>query len=244
VIERTKYFVKTVLPGGARIYQRFRSIGQTLTRRDAGKIFTDIYRNKGWADSESVSGRGSTLARTRVVREALPALLKGVGARSLFDAACGDFNWMRHVELEGLEYVGADVVPELVERNRELYGSADRTFVVLDITRDRIPKADAILCRDCFIHLSFKHARAAIANFKMSGARFLLATTHTSVLLNSDIKTGDWRSINLQLPPFDFPPPSHLIVEDEELGKCLGVWRLEELCANGSARTPSRCARL
>src|SRR5207237_555349 len=136
---------------------------------------------------------------------------------------------MGHVEVGGLEDTGADVVTELVGRNRELYGGEGRAFVVLDITRDRIPRADVILCRDCLIHLSFKHARAAIANFKRSGARFLLATTHTSVRLNTDIRTGEWRSVNLQLPPFDFPPPAHLIVEDEELGKCLGLWSLEEI---------------
>ena len=44
-----------------------------------------------------------------------------------------------------------------------------------------------------------------------------------------DIKTGEWRSVNLQLLPFDFPPPAQLIVEDEELCKCLGLWSLEEI---------------
>ena len=229
MVERTKYFVKAVLPGGARIYWRLRSIGQALARRDAGEIFTEIYRTREWADSESVSGRGSTLARTRVVREALPSLLEGVGARSLFDAACGDFNWMRHVELGGVEYVGADVVPELVGRNREMYGGEGRAFVVLDITRDRLPRADAILCRDCLIHLSFKHARAAIANFKRSGARFLLATTHITVCENEDIQSGDRRSVNLQLSPFNFSPPLQLITEDAELGKHLGLWSLAML---------------
>src|SRR3989440_2607574 len=153
VIERTKYFVKAVLPGGARIYRRFRSIGQALARRDAGEIFTDIYRTREWADSESVSGRGSTLARTRVVRETLPPLLKGVGARSLFDAACGDFNWMRHVELGGVEYTGADIVPELVGRNRELYGGEGGALVHLHNTGDREPQAAADQARDGVHHL-------------------------------------------------------------------------------------------
>jgi hypothetical protein len=30
-------------------------------------------------------------------------------------------------------------------------------------------------------------------------------------------------------PPFNLPPPLRLITEDSELGKCLGLWRLEEL---------------
>ena len=120
-------------------------------------------------------------------------------------------------------------MPELVARNRRLYGGEGRTFVVLDVTKDRLPHADVILCRDCLIHLSFARIHAAVANFKRSGARHLLCTTHTTVRQNVDCPDGGWRSVNLQLPPFNFPPPLKLIVEDAELGKCLGVWRLDEL---------------
>ena len=86
-----------------------------------------------------------------------------------------------------------------------------------------------ILCRDCFIHLSFRDINAAVANFKRSGARFLLATTHVNVAENEDMRTGDWRSVNLQSPPFNFPQPRQSIVEDAALGKCLGLWSLDEL---------------
>jgi SAM-dependent methyltransferase len=202
---------------------------RVFERRGMEAIFTEIYRNNVWADEESVSGRGSILARTVVIRRELPGLLAGVGARSLLDAPCGDFNWMRHVGLGGVEYVGADVVPELIERNRAAYEGEGRRFVTLDIVRDELPRADVALCRDCLIHLSFRDARAAIANFKRSGTGFLLATTHPRVGKNRDIRSGSWRSVNLQLPPFSFPEPLRLVVEDAEGGKCLGMWRLEEL---------------
>jgi SAM-dependent methyltransferase len=192
-------------------------------------IFSDIYRNNWWADPESVSGRGSTLARTEAVRRELPALLRSVGVRSLLDAPCGDFNWMRYVDLAGIEYTGADVVPELIARNRRMESGAGKKFAVLNITRDRLPQVDAILCRDCFIHFSYKDIDAAIANFKRSDSTFLLATTHIDVSENTDIETGGWRSVNLQLPPFNFPQPERLIMEDIELGKGLGLWKLEEL---------------
>ena len=58
---------------------------------------------------------------------------------------------------------------------------------------------------------------------------FLLATTHETLRENTDTQDGWWRSVNLQLPPFNFPQPEQLIIEDPELGKCLGMWRLEEL---------------
>ncbi|MBC7931981.1 MAG: class I SAM-dependent methyltransferase [Rubrivivax sp.] len=231
MFERTKAFLKYIFPSGARAFGRVRRavVARGISDPDAAAVFSHIYRENGWENAESVSGRGSTLARTRVVREALPGLLEEVGAGLLFDAACGDFNWMREVDLRGVRYLGADVVPELVESNRALHGGEGREFIRLDVTKDSVPKADVILCRDCLIHLSFKHARAAIANFKRSGSTFLLATTHTNVSENRDIRTGQWRPVNLLLPPFTFPAPARLIVEDEELGKCLGMWRLDEL---------------
>jgi SAM-dependent methyltransferase len=234
-LESTKAFIKAAFPWSVPLYHRLRGFRRALYIRSAGMgvIFTDIYRDNLWGDSESVSGRGSTLARTETIRRALPALLASVGARSLLDAPCGDFNWMRHVELDGVEYTGADVVPELIARNRQTYGRPGRNFVVADVTRDPLPRADVVLCRDCFIHLSFRDINAALANFKRSGSGFLLATTHINIAENEDMRTGGWRSVNLQSPPFNFPQPRQLVVEDAEQGKCLGMWNLEELAVEG-----------
>jgi SAM-dependent methyltransferase len=229
--ERVKSFIKSAFPPGVWIYRRIRKIRYSLgiLTPSIEKVFSDIYLNNSWADAESVSGRGSTLARTAIIRRELPALLASVGAKSLLDAPCGDFNWMRHVELNGVEYLGADVVPGLIEQNRLRHARRGRDFVVLDITSGEIPKADVIMCRDCFIHLSVKHTRAAITNFKRSGSIFLLATTHTTVRENTDIASGGGHYVNLQLPPYNFPEPLRLIIEDSELGKGLGMWRLEDL---------------
>ncbi|MCA1818303.1 MAG: class I SAM-dependent methyltransferase [Acidobacteria bacterium] len=195
----------------------------------AGVVFSRIYEKNLWGDPESRSGRGSTLARTVVIRSTLPALLEGFGARSLLDAACGDFNWMALVDLGGVRYVGVDVVPGLIERNRRLYGGENREFLLADITRDPLPEADVVLCRDCLIHHSLDDALAAVLNFRRSNSRRLLATTHPAVRRNLDVPTGSWRPLNLQLPPFGFPPPARLLTEDAGLGKCLGLWELESL---------------
>jgi hypothetical protein len=221
--------VKSAFPSGVRIYRRLRIAGWALVGPGLEKIFSDIHAENAWGDPESASGTGSTLDRTSVVRQALPVVLQRLGARSLFDAACGDFNWMQHVDLAGIDYVGGDVVPELVARNLARHQRAGRRFVALDVTRDAIPRADAVLCRDCFIHLSFGDARRAIANFKKSGAAFLLATTHTGVPENLDIPSGGFRWVNLQRAPFRFPEPLQAIVENPASGKTLGVWRLADL---------------
>jgi len=201
-------------------------LSQALRRTSRATVFSEIHRTNAWRDPESVSGRGSTLARTTVITSQLPVLLQELNADSLIDAACGDFNWMRYVDLGSIKYTGIDIVPALIDRNRQLY---QRTFVVLDITKDRMPDADVILCRDCLIHLSFKSIKAAISNFKKTSAIYLLCTTHSTVTKNTDCPDGSWRNINLLLPPFNFPPPVKLFVEDAELGKGLGVWRLADL---------------
>lgn len=227
VAKQVKTLIKSAFPRGVTIYRNAR---QTLCKPSLESVFSEVYRKNLWQNSESVSGRGSTLAHTAAIMYHLPLLLQELNAETFLDAACGDFNWMRHTKIaEAVNYIGADVVPDLVVRNQRLYANKDRTFLVLDITKDKIPTVDVILCRDCLIHLSFRHIHATISNFKKSRSTYLLSTTHATVKENNDTPSGGWRPLNLQLPPFNFPQPMKLIVEDMELGKCLGVWRLEDV---------------
>ena len=230
-MRQTKSFLKSTFPGGALAYGKVKDYSRDifLGDRDAEAIFSEIYERNLWNDPESASGRGSTLQRTTVIRRELPSLLKDVGAESLLDAPCGDFNWMRSTELRSIKYIGADVVPSLIARNEQRYSRYDREFVVLDITKSAIPRVDVILCRDCFAHLSFRNIFSALANFKRSSSEYLFATTHTKTREHRDIATGQGRYVNLQLAPFNFPKPEKLIVEDAELGKCLGIWQLQHL---------------
>jgi hypothetical protein len=46
----------------------------------------------------------------------------GFSAKTLLDAGCGDFNWMRHVNLKLDQYIGIDVVPELICENQRQFG--------------------------------------------------------------------------------------------------------------------------
>jgi hypothetical protein len=231
ILRPTKSLLKSTFPRGARAYGKVKDSCRDIFLRgpDAETVFSEIYERNLWNDPESASGRGSTLQRTTVIRSVLPALLREVGAESLLDAPCGDFNWMRYTELGPVTYIGADVVPSLIARNEQRYGSDGRKFMVLDITKSVIPRVSVILSRDCFAHLSFRQIFSAVAGFKRSNSEYLFATTHTGVREHRDIPTGQGRYVNLQLSPFNFPEPVKLVVEDAELGKCLGIWRLQQL---------------
>jgi hypothetical protein len=207
--------------------------------QDRARRFQRIFEENAWGNSESVSGEGSNLTRTAVVRAALPGLLARHGVRSLLDAPCGDFYWMKEVELGEIDYIGVDIVPEIIARDVELYAGPRRRFLLGDLVDGLLPKADLILCRDCLVHLPYHETWKAIENMRRSGATWLLTTTFTGPTReNRDIAIGDWRAINLERPPYNFPRPVDVINEqsdevDEELGafpdKSLGLWRLADV---------------
>jgi SAM-dependent methyltransferase len=203
--------------------------------RDARRHFTTIHRRNLFAGDESLSGKGASLVQTATIRHEIPRLLRALGARSLLDAPCGDFHWMRHVDLGGLHYTGVDIVEALIADNRAHFAAAGREFLCRDLARDPLPAADVVLCRDCLVHLTFHEARRILLNFRHSGSRYLLATTFPDRSRNTDLVWREiWRPLNLERPPFNLPGPLRLINENctEDGGayadKCLGLWRLDD----------------
>src|SRR6478672_5607945 len=140
-------------------------------------IFRRAYRDNIWGDPESVSGPGSGRDRTLAIRDQIPKLLIELRVESLLDAGCGDFNWMKEIQLPVERYVGIDIVPELISHNQTNYGDGRKAFVCGDIARDELMWSDVILCRDCLVHFSFEDVWTALRNFKRSQSLYLLTTT-------------------------------------------------------------------
>jgi hypothetical protein len=188
------------------------------------EVFTKIAEENLWGCDESRSGAGSTHEAAAAIVEALPGLWKRYGIHSLIDAPCGDCHWIASIAMSLDRYVGVDIVPALIESNRAKYPTLN--FTCADLTRDTLPEADAILCRDCFQHLPTRLIQSALRNFKASGARWLLATTNRNADQYKDIAIGSSRPINLQLPPFNLPEPVALIAEGSD-GRYLALWSLD-----------------
>ena len=125
---------------------------------------------------------------------------------------------------------------DLIKQNREKYGPLSKAaFLCKDISQEVLPKADLILCRDCLVHFSYADIVRTIDNFKKSHSKYLLTTTFTDCIKNTDINTGDWRPINLEIAPLNFGEPIQTIVEEcsERQGafrdKSLGLWNISNL---------------
>lgn len=198
-------------------------------------FFADVFRSHAWRGLESASGQGSDTWATREVVAELPGLLQRLGVRSLLDIPCGDFHWMRDVALDGIDYIGADIVPELIEQNRANHMRPGVRFEVLDLVSDDLPPVDMVFVRDCFIHFTNALIDEALANIRRAGIRYLCLTHQTDQAANIDLDRAvagvnhEYRPINFTLPPFSFPAPVDAI-PDSVAGrfpdKIMGVWRM------------------
>jgi len=219
-------------------HQRFAADRISFTGLDLAQRFQRIHDSNLWGAAASTSGLGSEPDATAVLRIELPRLLAKLGITSLLDAPCGDAGWINAASL-GVHYVGVDIVPALVERlqARAAAGDIGGDYRLADITRDSLPRCDAILCRDCLVHLSFANIERAVANFRRSGATWLITTTFPEWQTNQDCEDGDWRALNFERAPFDWEMPVELLNENcTEAGggwrdKSLGVWRLAEIAS-------------
>jgi hypothetical protein len=225
------------LPIISGIYRRYKRkrLERRLADRDTEQVFTEIFAKGRWAGSNSCSGPGSDLRQTRVLVKELPPLLEELDIKTMLDIPCGDLHWMDQVDLGGIEYIGADIVKEIVDRNRANHAMNNARFEHIDLIRDDLPRVDLVLYRDCLVHFSFDDIRAAVSNIRSSGATYLLATTFTARDANREILTGEWRPLNLCNPPLDFPTPIRTINEEctQDGGiypdKSLGLWRVADI---------------
>ena len=204
--------------------------------------FSEAFETNIWGGLSSRSGPGSTLDQTRIIIAELPRLLRRLQIKTMLDIPCGDFFWMKEIrtELEAVlsGYTGGDIVPRLINQNRERYQTPKISFEVLNFVQDDLPKSDLILTRDCLIHLSFNRIADGLLNAQRSGSTYLLASTYTKPRPNLDIEEDVsllGRAINLCASPFSFPEPMLLINEGctEQEGqyndKSLGLWLLQDL---------------
>lgn len=238
MLQRIKLFFKNASPIFLMdIYRSFKKKKKLdIDGLSIEEVFSKIYRENYWVYGESVSGTGSDTNQTNVIIGELEKLFQEFEVKSILDAPCGDFNWMNQVNLDGIDYLGVDIVKDLISLNTSKYKyKKGIDFTTGNFITDDLPKVDLILCRDCLVHFSFDDIQKALSNFKRSGSKYLLTSSFIAHKNNKDIQTGHWRPINLNKPPFSLPIASKIINEKcmegggKHRDKMFLLWDLNEL---------------
>jgi hypothetical protein len=220
-------------PFGINAVPRAFSNPATRAATERSDAFDNIYTLQGWSSAESRSGVGSEVQRALGYRHRLECCLAELGVRTLFDAPCGDLNWIGPLASDQRwEYMGGDISAKLVSDLRSRF--ANLAVMTFDICRDVFPQADLWHCRDCLFHLPLRDIRAAFESFAQSSIDYALLTTHRTRLIhkNLDVPVGGFRYLDLERPPFSLPRPIRYL-RDYRLGldfpRFVGLWRREQI---------------
>ena len=222
-----KALIKKILP--AAVLTRIRSQRTKREVANYGKltpqqVFSKIYAEKVWGDSKDqewkfFSGTGSHSEHiVSAYVTAVRSFLSTLSAKpDVVDLGCGDFRVGSSIRGFCRNYIAADVVPELIEFNRDKYRTSGVDFRLLDIAQDALPAADVAFIRQVFQHLSNDHVLKALP--KIADAyKYLVVTEHVPSVgfePNLDKPAGPETRLHLKSGVVLTRPPFNLKVKEE-----------------------------
>ena len=72
-------------------------------------IFNKIFQRNLWYGTESVSGKGSEKKSVENILKKLPEILSDLNIKTIVDAPCGDFFWMKNLNYE-FEKIKSEII--------------------------------------------------------------------------------------------------------------------------------------
>ena len=107
------------------------------------------------------------------------------------DLGCGDFNIGRQLVKYSSNYIGVDIVNDLILHNKNIFNQKQLEFRCLDIANDPIPAGDCAIIRQVFQHLSNDEVQQILK--KLYQFKFVIITEHIpkhNFIPNIDILSG------------------------------------------------------
>jgi len=184
-----------------------------FARLDVQEAFERVYAENAWGGAlgEFDSGDGSLDATTESYVAMVQAFIAEHGVRSVVDLGCGDFRVGRRLAGAVPRFVGVDVVPALIERNRRAFPEVE--FRCSNLISDELPDAELGLLRQVLQHLSNQQIEKVLENCRRY--RYLIVTEHlpvaSDVVPNRDKPHGpdtrviDRSGVFLDAPPYTLP---------------------------------------
>jgi hypothetical protein len=187
--------------------------------------FQAIYRQKKWGDEECgaefFSGFGSRGTAVTVYVARMASLIEQYSSSDrrikIIDLGCGDFAVGRELveRIKKIEYIGCDIVPELIVRNSLAFSSDRIHFKELDIVRDDLPEGNICLIRQVFQHMPNEDIQAVLSKLGIYKDVFITealpiieeGAVNPDKPIGPDVRfnwrTGRGRGVELDKPPYN-----------------------------------------
>ncbi|RTL07687.1 class I SAM-dependent methyltransferase [Candidatus Dependentiae bacterium] len=166
--------------------------------------FTKVYDENVWQRKDT-SGPGSSVQHTGDYRSFLHRLLQSRQVKRLLDVGCGLWEYMQHVNLAGIDYLGIDPVVSVIKRNKALNLPPNIQFQcgVIDDVPD-LASYDMAIVKDVFQHLPNQLIIEMLEKLKVIPVLVVTNDLLKGPNINCDL--GGFRKINLEAPPFSVVP--------------------------------------
>jgi len=189
-----------------------------IVLRERSALFRLYYRTNYWGDPRTASGDSSRPERAAATKGLLQHIIDRNQYIKILDIGCGDFCWGSALRLPPTcQYIGLDIVPEVIEANSRLYGSPPKIqFRVSDATVDTLPEADLVLIRDLFIHLEDEEVQAVLRAVSHCNPSLLLASSYRGALGPRSLEGWNFAPIDLESKAYGLGPADFFIHEAPE----------------------------
>lgn len=142
------------------------------------EVFSQIYSKGLWGGKpgEFFSGTGSTGSHAQKYCDLINNFIISLKKKDLraVDLGCGDFRIGEKIAKNDIKYVGLDVVPELIKRNKEKFPNVE--FKCLDIANEELPEGDICFIRQVLQHLSNDQIKQILQ--KVAKYKYVFITEH------------------------------------------------------------------
>ena len=219
------------------------------TQLTAAEVFSETYARGRWGGrpGEFYSGSGSDERNIgRYCALIVETAARLPGRPTIVDLGCGDFRVGRRIASPNVDYVGVDVVPELVARNQTLFGSDRVRFLCADIASDALPEGDICLLREVLQHLSNGQILRVLEQVRQYERVFI--TEHTAddprAVPNLDkphgatVRAVEGSALFLDREPFNVEGLVEVLATEHALGGTLRTFLLHRPSGSGRRSRP------
>lgn len=157
------------------------------------------------SDWQGHSGPGSDPNYTIGYRGFLETFIRSNNIKTVVDIGCGDWQFTKYINFDGVNYLGLDVVDPVIMANQERYGGRNISFGRMPEQLSEAPQAQLLIIKDVLQHLTEQNIRSFIEIVLPKFQHCLLTNSYRRIQtpVNTPIRDGGFRCLDLSASPFN-----------------------------------------
>lgn len=169
------------------------------------KVFNYIYKYNLWGFG---SGTGSISFNNKKYINFLNIFINNKNINKIIDLGCGDWQLHKHIDFKKKNYIGIDIVKNIIDINNKLYSNKNikfqhKNFLDLDFN---LPNGDLLILKDVLQHLSNININIILNKIEEKNYKYILIINDISKINFNyiNIANGMYKTIDISRSPYNY----------------------------------------